>query len=186
MNGRSPAEAVTAFVEVLQRAASCITGDVLRPERGGYRPSQPRLISFPNGSTRLRGTDPFKLSIEHWYVIEPGRDTAKWRVQTAGSAYRFLHEDGREILAYHGHPEGRSHVTTPHLRLGAGAEAGWPGLQKAHLPTGLVLPALIELAIGCGAAPRRGGWRSVVGGAREALAAECLRPGARRGWASGP
>ncbi len=88
-------------------------------------------------------------------------------------AYFLLRDDGREILAYHWHPEGRSHVTTPHLHLGAGAEAGWPGLQKTHLPTGsVVLPDLVELAIGCGVAPRRRDWRGVVAGAREELAAE--------------
>jgi len=84
----------------------------------------------------------------------------------------LLRDGGQEILAYHWHPEGRSHVGTPHLHLGAGAEIGWPGLQKVHLPTGLViLPDQIELAIGSGVHARRSDWRRVLDHARNELTA---------------
>lgn len=79
--------------------------------------------------------------------------------------------DGHEILAYHWHPEARSHVTTPHLHLGAGAGALRAELTKAHLATGPVSPTvLLALAIeSFGARPRRADWSVVLERSREAL-----------------
>lgn len=173
MRGSNVAEAVSSLTEVLQRAVSCVSDDVLRPEQGGYRPGEVSQIAFPNGSARLRGAYPCRLFVAHYYRPQQLDNDRVWDIQTAGYSYRLLRDDGREILAYHWHQEGRSHVTAPHLHLGAGAEVGWPGLQKTHLPTGMIfLPALIELAIGSGVRPRRNDWRSVLDSARSELAGE--------------
>ena len=51
-------------------------------------------------------------------------------------------------MAYHRHPEGQSHVRTPHLHLGPGAEIGRTALLTAHLPTGAVaIQEAFKLAI---------------------------------------
>jgi len=45
-------------------------------------------------------------------------------------------------------------------------------LQKTHLPSGqILLPDLIELAIGAGARPRRADWQTVVNDTRAELTA---------------
>lgn len=114
------------------------------------------------------------MELDQYFVVESSASAARdWRVRTVGYAYSLLRHDDREILAYHWHPDGRSHVTTAHLHLGAGAEVGWPGMRKTHLPTGPVMvPDLIELTIGSGVRPRRSDWRSVLDGARGDLAGE--------------
>ncbi len=173
MRGGTPSESVGALLETLQRAMSCISDDVLRPERGGYVPGGTLSIDLPHGLVRLRAQPPFSLRVEHYYRIEHDADrSSMWRAATVGYVYGLYREDGREILAYHWHPDGRSHVTTPHLHLGGGAEVGWAGLQKTHLPSGsILLPDLMELAIGAGARPRRADWQTVVNDTRAELTA---------------
>ncbi len=81
--------------------------------------------------------------------------------------------DGREIVAYHWHPDGRGHVRLPHLHLGAGAMVGRGERVKAHLLTGVVTPAVaLLLAIeSFGVPPRRADW-----GARLHQAHDTLQP----------
>jgi hypothetical protein len=81
-----------------------------------------------------------------------------------GYQYTLRDIDGREIIAYHWHPEGRSHVTTPHIHLGPGAEMGRRDLARAHLPTGQVmLEDVLRFAITeLGVRPLRRDWSEVL------------------------
>ncbi|MGD9894924.1 MAG: hypothetical protein AB7U18_26875, partial [Dehalococcoidia bacterium] len=71
--------------------------------------------------------------------------------------------DGREIVAYHWHPQGRSHVRTPHLHLGAALGTLRNEVTKAHLYTGMITPvAILSLVIEhFGVAPRRPDWATI-------------------------
>ncbi len=77
--------------------------------------------------------------------------------------YKLDHSDGREIIAYHWHPEGLSHERRPHLHVGAGFGSLRPEWHKAHLPTGHVSPTAILLLLidQLGVAPRRDDWPDV-------------------------
>lgn len=77
----------------------------------------------------------------------PG-ESEPWNVAIVAYQYTLLDQDQREILAFHLHPDGQSHVVTPHLHLGAGAGQLRADLGTGHIPTGPVtLAAVARLAI---------------------------------------
>lgn len=87
--------------------------------------------------------------------------------------YTLLDADQHEILAFHLHPEGASHVVTPHLHLGPGAGQLRADLGAAHVPTGPVtLAAVARLAIeGFSVSPQRAAWDATLRRSDAALAA---------------
>jgi len=97
-------------------------------------------------------------------VVQIERPRGLWEARTAAYEYRLSDGDDREILAYHWHPDGVSHVQSPHLHLGPGAEVGRVALTTAHLPTGWIgLDEVIRLAIeGLGTEPARRDWDRVL------------------------
>jgi hypothetical protein len=96
-----------------------------------------------------------------------------WQLVIVGYQYTLLDHDQREILAFHLHPEGSSHVTTPHLHLGAGAGQLRADLAGAHIPTGPVtLAAVARLTTeGFSGRPLRTTWDDVLRRAAIALKA---------------
>jgi hypothetical protein len=98
-----------------------------------------------------------------YQIIETSDPTGPWRVR--GLDYWCgLHDAEREILAYHWHPFSRGGPSFPHLHLSAGAGVTQPGLQTAHLPTGIVhLEDVLRLAIATfNARPTRRAWDEVL------------------------
>jgi hypothetical protein len=97
-------------------------------------------------------------------VIHQVGERDPWRVDVVAYQYTLLDADQREILAFHLHPEGPSHVTTPHLHLGAGAGQLRADLVAAHVPTGPVtLAAVVRLAVeGFAARPLRQQWDALL------------------------
>ena len=95
-----------------------------------------------------------------------------WLVEIVAYQYTLYDQDQREILAFHHHPEGPSHVTTPHLHLGAGAGQLRTDLLAAHVPTGsLTLAVIARLAIEAfGARPLRSAWDTTLRRSHVALA----------------
>lgn len=87
------------------------------------------------------------------------------------TAYLFAIGDdsGRELIAYHWHPQGPSRVTGPHLHVHADIQLGSAWLPKAHLPTGTVaLQDVLRLAIEeLGVEPLRDDWQAVLEASRE-------------------
>jgi hypothetical protein len=94
-----------------------------------------------------------------------------WLVQIMAYQYTLLDQDQREILTFHLHPEGLSHVTTPHVHLGPGAGQLRPELTRAHVPTGPVtLAAVVRLAIvEFSVGPLRSDWDATVRRAEQVL-----------------
>lgn len=106
------------------------------------------------------------------YRVDPAGDGGQdFQVHTTNYRYHILDRDGREILAYHWHPDGVSSVTEPHLHLSgqlrpldAGRRAVPIPLGEMHLPTGIVsLAQVVRLLITeFGVEPRRDDWETVL------------------------
>ncbi len=96
--------------------------------------------------------------------MEAGDEHGPWKVTVAAYDYVFSDVTGRELVAYHWHPGGASHVDSPHLHLGVATGISHAGLREAHLPTGRVsLESIVRLAIEAfGVRPLRADWRRVL------------------------
>jgi hypothetical protein len=98
-----------------------------------------------------------------------------WRVELIGYVYHVLDREGREILAYHWHPEAigppfpHLHVTgrLPAIDLGPGFAP--VALGDMHLPTARVTIAAIArlLIVEFGVEPQRPDWESVLAASDE-------------------
>jgi hypothetical protein len=114
---------------------------------------------------RLAGPGHLSMSVEIYFRVARDLDQRhRWEARTAGYMYALYDRSGREVLAYHWHPEGRSHITAPHLHLGAGAEVSRRDLADAHLPTGdIALEDVLRLAItDLGVRPLRRNWSDIL------------------------
>jgi hypothetical protein len=141
---------------------SCVSRDVLVANTEG---AATRIA----GTTRLpRGSAGFvTLVVRYRFAVtaDGGRPAGeRWQARTLGYEYRLDDLDGREIVAFHWHPEGRSHVQIPHLHLGAALGGLRPEMTKAHLHTGRLTPvAVLSLVIErFGVRPRRPDWRTIL------------------------
>ncbi len=141
MNGAPPTAAAQALRATLQRALSCVSTAVLVTDSLGAT----SRLQVTTRLTRVGGSF-LTLTIWHYYTVvsqtaAPRRE--RWQTRTTGYAYRMDDADGREIVAYHWHPEGRSHVAVPHLHLGAALGELRPEATRAHLLTGLATPVAV-------------------------------------------
>ena len=168
MPGRTPAEAVSEYVETIQRAVSCLSDAVANVGGGYYVSEKPHTLELNEGRpVRLRGTSRLRLFFQQYYrIVQSGVSHAMWTVVEEGYNYSIRDAGGREILGYHWHPTGISSYVSQHLHIGHGAMVGREELHNAHLPTGYVsIRDISRLLIGdLGAAPRRGDWEAVLGG----------------------
>ena len=166
MAERTYSHAVDHVLAPLRLAISCVTPTIFTTPR--LIPRSGALLDVLLGEgdpVRLRGPQCIHLRVRIWIRVsqaEPPRGL--WEAQTTAYEYRLSDQDDREILAYHWHPEGQSHVRTPHLHLGPASEVVRPALLAAHLPTGQVgLHEVERLAIDSfGVAPIRPDWDRVL------------------------
>lgn len=119
------------------------------------------------------------FTIREWYQIVPVAPTGGRRqyvTRVAYYAYTVRDRDERDLLAYHWHPEGVSHVTTPHLHIPRHAPIPLPrtdparavSLGEMHLPTNRVfLEDVVELLISeFSIAPLHADWRDALAESR--------------------
>jgi len=169
--GRTPAEAVAAFVTPLQRAISCVTDAVLTVG-GGYTPGDVHALSLAQGEpVQLNRDPPLALrAIQHYRIVEAADARGPWKAQTVAYWYAIETLDEREVLAYHWHPNSRSATTAPHLHLGPAAQVGFERLSDSHLPTGrIALEDVLRLAIrDLGVRARRNDWEETLDLAQDA------------------
>ena len=171
MPGRDPAEATHAFVEVLQRAVSCICNAVFITS-GYHERTEPHAVTLNRGEpVRLQGhlRLSFSATIHFSHLMVPGQP-GPWQVSLAGYRYALEATDGRELISFHWHPRAPGEINSPHLHLGAAALIGQDALGKAHIPTGIVrLEDVLWLAIDEFAVlPRRIDWRDILAETRAA------------------
>lgn len=158
--------------DTLQQAISCVSTGVFV---GGSRGATNELL-LTSQLPRSTGCEHITLVIEHRYaLLHDHSDDARaaWKAQTVEYFYSMRGADGRELIAYHWHPTGRSPMRLPHMHLGASAGTLRSELQKAHLETGMITPvALLTLLIErFGVRPRRADWETVLERVRRALTA---------------
>ena len=101
------------------------------------------------------------------------------RFRIAGYAHRVLDRHGRELLAFHWHPDPAVPAPTfPHVHVSArlvvpnpAGEADSASLDKLHLPTGFVpIPAVVRMLIEeFGARPLTVRWRERLAAAERLL-----------------
>ena len=170
--GASSGAALREFRQTLQRAFACVTDGVLISKTDG-------LTASINMKPRLRrsGGQFVTFSVRHYIALtsdesRPARE--RWVARTVNYFYSLDDAAGREIVAYHWHPVGRSHVDMPHLHIGAGAGRLVPELTTAHLHTGAVAPtAILWLLIeSFGVAARRSDWAQILIGVEDDLGVE--------------
>jgi hypothetical protein len=163
--GRTPAEAVGAFIGPLQQALDCLTPTVLNVSGGYFAADRPHALTLGDGDpVALQGSERLGLSVaQNYRLVEFEGPRGPWKVQTIAYFYELRRGD-HELLAYHWHPQGASRYTSPHLHLGAGAEIAFAPLHRVHLPTGrIAVEELLRIAITeFGARPRRGDWEEVL------------------------
>jgi hypothetical protein len=119
--------AVREFRQWLQAAISCVTAARLTVSTGGFEASppgaDPHTVSLGDLPVLLPGAARIALSVDHhYYITQPAPDRA-WKVTTAAYLYALDDEHGRELFAYHWHPDvaGQEQVSYPHLHIGHGA-----------------------------------------------------------------
>lgn len=142
--------------------------------QGGYAPAAPPHATTLAGGSRvpLKGDHALALRATlHYRIVEADGERGPYKVSTVGYLYALDDADGREVLAYHWHPKGRSHEARPHLHLGAGAAVGHAGVAAAHLPTErIALESLLRCALtDLGVEPLRPDWRRVLDDAQKAF-----------------
>lgn len=87
-----------------------------------------------------------------------------------GYSYAVRDHRQREILAFHWHPDRRSHEQDPHIHIGSGivdSSAGDLGkvFSRFHIPTGhMVLARVVRMLITeFSVVPNRQDWETVIG-----------------------
>ena len=73
-------------------------------------------------------------------------------------------EPGREIFAYHWHPNERTAITFPHFHFYRGAGAMRDDVRKAHFPTGrIAFEDVLRLVVTqFGVIPLRNDWETIL------------------------
>src|SRR5690348_15398844 len=121
MAGRTPPEAIESFADPLRRVVACVTKSQFVINRKG----SPMTLALNSGDPVKLPGSPFSLELQHHFrVVEAEGELGPYKVQTAAYYYVIHEHSGPEIIAYHWHPEGLSHITTPHLHLEHGAKVG--------------------------------------------------------------
>jgi hypothetical protein len=128
--GRTPTQAREAFLAPLRRSISCIT--VAQLYVSAKQAGEKEALTLSEDPLQLQSASlgKIQLTLAHQYrVIED--DISGYRVSTAAYNYGLSDDSGRELIAWHWHPE--SKVVRPHLHVAAD-----PLTHKAHVPTGRV------------------------------------------------
>ena len=157
-------EIAVNHLESLQRLVSCVTPSVVVAEL--HHPAPVPLSATMNDGepVSLRGDSRFQLALRQSFIVDDSAQSSPLQVVVRSYSYEIHDSDGREVLLYHWHPRGNSHVEIPHLHLERGAEVGRAEVRDAHLPTGEVsltsfLRTLIEEM---GVQPLRADWESIL------------------------
>ena len=146
-------ERIAQSIEGMQLVASCLTHQRFvvspslreRPEAWSIEFREPAPL---RGHGLLRGS---RLAIE----VDLRQSGDGLGAETTRYAYTLLDHAGRELLAFHWHPGGRSPVAFPHLHVSAALRSTTPSgaaavlpLDKVHVPTGhLSVAAAIRLLV---------------------------------------
>lgn len=174
MPGRSPYDAFSAFVDPLTEALKCVATvkDAVTPggktmlgrEHGLFLTGNANegfvKLKASTGGRRLE----FKAQMRYRIIEDDRKGFGPYRITTRAYDYTIQTQDKSLVIAYHWHPTGLSHVTTPHLHLGVSQLQHDAVLsEKGHYPTGRVtLENVIAVAIENGAQPLHSDWQEIL------------------------
>ena len=166
MRGRTPAEAVSNYIDPIQLAVSCVTDSIVSVDGGYYPSALPHLLTMNREiPVRLGGESRLWFLLYKYYrIVESDSPGASWMVAETGYHYAFIDADGRDVFEYHWHPVGQSPIITPHLHIGYGAMVGRAEISNAHFLTGYVsISGVLRMLIrDFDVTPRRPDWESVL------------------------
>jgi hypothetical protein len=161
--GRNPEEAVRNFTRPLRQVVGCVTNAEI-VLRGEYRPGALYTLSFNRGDpfriSRTGGRAPLDVGITQHCRIVPGEGArGPWKVRIAAYDFYIL-EGGRDLVAYHWHPDGVSPIKVPHLHL-----RSYQSLSRTRLPTGRIsVEQFVRLLIAeLGVVHRVDDWDATIG-----------------------
>lgn len=168
MPGRTAAEARTAYIALVQRALSCLSDTVVYYRAAAVGEAEILIVS--EDPIRLpRETRPaLQLTLDEQYtLVQNERIREVWGVSRHGYRYQLADNAGREIAAWHWHPQGRSPERRPHLHVADGPLAGM------HLPSGPTgVESIFRLLLAeASVRSRRSDWQQVLAEVEEALRA---------------
>lgn len=175
MRGSSPAAALNAYLEIVERVVSCVTRTTVLAT--GRRPAPlpwDLLLNRGTPASLRGGLLNTAIQLDQRYIVtEDPAAGARERWRVAIVAYRYtLSEQGtrRELFAFHWHP-GVEQVSIPHVHPGSRI-LSVPSLTNVHVPTGALTAAdMVWFAIHeLGVAPERADWEQVLAVAGVALA----------------
>jgi hypothetical protein len=160
--GKTPREAVKAYVDPLQKNIAIVLKGVLRVSNYD-RLDGVSVLTLPDPA-QLNGRPDLYLFRQQYKVIKDP-ENGPFRVTTPYYSYAIETQDAQEIVGYHWHPDGISPVKFPHLHLGPGALIGLEDLnRRAHLPTGrIAFEDIVEFLVATfGVEPDRTLWQELV------------------------
>ncbi len=160
MSDRSLRAERERYVDHIRKSVACISRDVLivapLDGTGLWR------VRFANDPNRLPTSPELIFRAIHDFRIEHLSQLESPSPRSVGYQYELRDRNDDEVFAYHLHPTGLSHVTTPHLHVTGGSRA--VRLDKRHLVTGAVtFPDIIRLLITeFDVPPLRSDWRDIL------------------------
>ena len=166
MPGRTPKEAVDAFLDPLKDTLSCIAHAKFTLSEGGYNtPGRIHSLTLNrNEPIKLKGPR-FLFKLQMAYEIIPVAEVGRepWRVTTHAYNYEVQTSNGQAMVSFHWHPQGK--VRAPHIHLGTAQLAPDAVLtNKHHIGTArLSLENVIRTCIAeWSVEPLRDDWEKVL------------------------
>lgn len=167
MPGRTPAEAVSVFLEPIQAAVSCLgTAKITLSPRGRGGLDIVHLLSVNSGSAmKIDKGLTFDVRLRYEIIRTSQSEIHPFRVTTRAYLHAVAAAGGNELITAHWHPTGASSITGPHYHMGVAALAP-DGVftPRAHIPSPRVsVETMVRLCIeqfGCQAV--RDDWREVL------------------------
>lgn len=169
MPGRTPQEAVRAFLTPLEDTIACVAkAKILLSKDGQAKTGKIHGLTL-NGdrAVELKGPAHLLLKVRMQYEIVPttsGQD-GKWRVSTRAYAHSLETRNGQVVISYHWHPDPSTKFNQPHIHLGHTQLAPDAVLRnKFHIPTSrMSLEAILRSAITeFGVDPVRDDWDKIL------------------------
>lgn len=141
MVGRTAPDAAREFRESLQRSLDCAVEGRLNID--GYQPSKPSDEPYTADVERgkpipFAGRPDLLLVVIIKYRLVEGADSGggSWLADVVKYEYAIENQAGREVLAYHLHPDARNSLLWPHLHIGSAVLSdGYKHLSKTHIRT---------------------------------------------------
>ncbi len=156
--GRATQDAVRSYLSNRQEALSCVARSPVVPSSASAG-----ILDVRASTGSLRGTTGAIFASFQEQVALGILDQQR-AATTRAYRYKLESGDGQEVLSYHWHPAGRSHVTEPHLHLGSLGGTFERLLAGRHLPTGEVsFQQFVRFLITeVGVRPLRDDWERVL------------------------